>query len=290
MNEDAEQFEGGKPVKLSPHEVFGYNLRILIQERGTITAVAQELDINRVQLSRFIAGSSFPKPGLLKRICQYFEIDERILLTPLHVLRSQEQKPAPDTTFRDYLTRRATPEITMGKLFHIPEIPDGIHQIVTPCEEQEGVFVNNLCLIHQAGDIKTIYGRLLNRHATGKNLFSKARWAGILTCTAQGFALHYFDEDRQSFKSVAYFNAKYVRSTGLIQGRQVRFNDFENESIAPSPMAIRLLKQEAKVILSTARTVGFYKRHTLHPTLQKVIAGDHSVTPASASTRPFQVA
>jgi transcriptional regulator with XRE-family HTH domain len=73
-------------------QVFGKNLRQLTAQRGSIAGVAAALDISRVQYQRFLKGEAFPKPQVLNRICAYFGVDARILLTPL------DQTPAPKTT------------------------------------------------------------------------------------------------------------------------------------------------------------------------------------------------
>ena len=41
--------------------------------------MANDLGISRVQFRRYLAGTSFPKPQVLERICEYFSVDARIL-------------------------------------------------------------------------------------------------------------------------------------------------------------------------------------------------------------------
>lgn len=62
----------------SPNLAFGKNLRLLTERYGTITGTARELDISRVQFGRYLSGESFPKPSMLKRICDFFGVDARI--------------------------------------------------------------------------------------------------------------------------------------------------------------------------------------------------------------------
>ena len=68
---------------MSVLNVFGSNLRLLIRSRGTISAVAAELGISRVQITRFLQSESFPKPNVLQRICRFFGTDARILTEKL---------------------------------------------------------------------------------------------------------------------------------------------------------------------------------------------------------------
>ena len=72
-------------VVMSVLDVFGQNLRNLTALRGSQVHVAEELDINRIQFGRYLRSESFPKPNILKRICDYFDVDARVLtdlLTP----------------------------------------------------------------------------------------------------------------------------------------------------------------------------------------------------------------
>lgn len=63
--------------------VFGENLRILCQSHSSLSNVARQLGIGKVQFQRYLKGESFPKPNVLARICTYFGVDARIMLTPL---------------------------------------------------------------------------------------------------------------------------------------------------------------------------------------------------------------
>ena len=74
------------PCERSPASalpVFGQNLRLLTSLKGTQAKAAADLDIGRIQYQRYLRGSSFPKPHILRKICDYFRVDARILLEPL---------------------------------------------------------------------------------------------------------------------------------------------------------------------------------------------------------------
>lgn len=66
---------------MSINNVLGNNLAKLCESRASIAQVARDLDISRVQLYRYIKGTSFPKPGELETICRYFDVDARIFTT-----------------------------------------------------------------------------------------------------------------------------------------------------------------------------------------------------------------
>ncbi len=61
---------------------FANNLRLLCGYRPSISRVAQDLKMNRSQLNRYLAGSSFPRGALLRRICDYFGVDPHEIVMP----------------------------------------------------------------------------------------------------------------------------------------------------------------------------------------------------------------
>lgn len=70
----------------SPAELrsmFGANLRRLAEDHKSISALARDLRINRTQFNRYLSGESFPRPDVLARICDFFEVDARVLLEPV---------------------------------------------------------------------------------------------------------------------------------------------------------------------------------------------------------------
>lgn len=63
--------------------MFGANLRHLVTRYPSVAALCRDLDINRTQFNRYLAGDSFPRPDVLYRICSFFGVDARILLEPV---------------------------------------------------------------------------------------------------------------------------------------------------------------------------------------------------------------
>lgn len=63
--------------------MFGANLRTLAQAYPSISELSRQLGINRTQFNRYLAGESFPRPDVLARICDFFDVDARVLLEPV---------------------------------------------------------------------------------------------------------------------------------------------------------------------------------------------------------------
>ncbi len=66
--------------------MFGRNLRALCAPYRSVSDLCRQLGINRTQFNRYLSGESFPRPDVLHLICQFFDVDARILLEPLEQL------------------------------------------------------------------------------------------------------------------------------------------------------------------------------------------------------------
>ncbi len=58
------------------------NLRLLCSYRPSISQVGRDLGVNRSQFNRYLAGSSLPRPALLRRICDHFGVEPYELAMP----------------------------------------------------------------------------------------------------------------------------------------------------------------------------------------------------------------
>ena len=64
-------------MRRSPSELrsmFGSNLRSLARTYPSISELSRQLGINRTQFNRYLAGESFPRPDVLARICDFFDV------------------------------------------------------------------------------------------------------------------------------------------------------------------------------------------------------------------------
>lgn len=72
----------------SIRNVFGQNLRQLVQGFTSVSHVCRMLDINRAQFNRYLNGESYPRPDTLHKMCKFFGTDARILTQALDELPS----------------------------------------------------------------------------------------------------------------------------------------------------------------------------------------------------------
>ncbi|MEM7076712.1 MAG: helix-turn-helix transcriptional regulator [Pseudomonadota bacterium] len=68
--------------------VFGENLKILVAQYASVSALCRDLGINRTQFNRYVSGESFPRPDILHQLCTFFQVDARVLLEPLDDIRT----------------------------------------------------------------------------------------------------------------------------------------------------------------------------------------------------------
>lgn len=91
----------------SPSELrntLGANLRELCRSTDSISALCRDLGINRTQFNRYLSGESFPRPDVLFRICQYFNVDARIILEPLSDIGSGSKSLLQHPEIEDFLS------------------------------------------------------------------------------------------------------------------------------------------------------------------------------------------
>lgn len=60
----------------------GQNLRLLCSYGRSISAVCRQAGINRHQLQRYLAGTAFPSLHTLRRLCDFFGVEEHEILLP----------------------------------------------------------------------------------------------------------------------------------------------------------------------------------------------------------------
>ena len=83
--------------------VFGKNLRVLAHRYPSVSDLSRQLGINRTQLNRYLSGDSFPRPDVLALICDFFEVDARILLEPVEEINRPTRDPVANAYLRDFV-------------------------------------------------------------------------------------------------------------------------------------------------------------------------------------------
>ncbi len=143
----ADQLAHSKPAALTPselREVFGSNLRKLSQGAISISQLCRDLGINRTQFNRYLSGESFPRPDVLHRICEFFNVDARILLEPVEDL-------APATTSNNLFGHKELSSFIGNSCLQTDEtmFPSGFYSFSRPSFMEEGRFVQGLVSVYR---------------------------------------------------------------------------------------------------------------------------------------------
>ena len=123
--------------------MFGANLRSLASAYPSISELSRNLGINRTQFNRYLAGESFPRPDVLARICEFFDVDARVLLEPVSQI-GKGKDPINNPFLRDFVGVGA---------HNIPEdaFPSGFYRFSRVSFIDDKMFVVGLIHIRRAG-------------------------------------------------------------------------------------------------------------------------------------------
>jgi len=123
--------------------MFGANLRQLSARYPSISELSRRLGINRTQFNRYLAGESFPRPDVLARICQFFDVDARVLLEPVDQI-STGQDPINNSYLRNFLGTgvRDVPEA---------DFPSGFYRFARRSFLDSDRFVTGVVLVRRQG-------------------------------------------------------------------------------------------------------------------------------------------
>ncbi len=122
---------------------FGANLRHLSRRAPSISALCREIGINRTQYNRYLSGESFPRPDILYRICEFFEVDARILLDPLEDIERGRHGLTSAEELQDFLG--GTNVLARSE----SDFPSGFYRFTRPSFVDENRFLISMVMIYR---------------------------------------------------------------------------------------------------------------------------------------------
>lgn len=205
------------------NESFPENLRLLCSYYKSIAEVCRRLAVNRPQFNRYLSGATFPSNSTLRRICDFFGVEEHEILLPHNQFRRLLQvRPIAEQE----LTHVNTPEQQyFDRLNGVGQ--NGIEKYVGYYFEYylsmacPGKILRTLvCLERQHG--KTYYQRTerLNPRKTGKPFHGM--YKGIVQFLGDRIFLHDYETltNLEMTQTILYptFKNRVDRLTGLRLG------------------------------------------------------------------------
>lgn len=246
--------------------VFGQNLRKLCTSRPSIAAVCRDLDINRVQFNRYMSGHSFPKPNVLQKICNYFQVDSRIILEKLTDEQMElvhKGKNARIVGAEDSYLHHAVQYFERGIALGVAqyEIPDGIHCLWRNSFMDTRMAVSNLILVKTINGsrvFKSLDRPTRARRLVGTRNLNPREHRGVLLSKADGFTMIGVSPHPSWYISMTYLGRAYFSDSILTGFSIVSRNEYVGRRRS-SRCAFELLPQRASDILPMARKAGVRK-------------------------------
>ncbi len=102
-------------------ESLSANLKLLCSHYRSVAEVCRKIRINRGQFNKYLCGKSTPTPFNLKRICDFFGVDEFELALPMEKFSAllcmkssncrSTEKATPSRIMHDHLRQESSPEL-----------------------------------------------------------------------------------------------------------------------------------------------------------------------------------
>lgn len=240
--------------------VFGRNLKNLSSSFSSVSALCRSLGINRTQYNRYLTGESFPRPEILYRICAFFDVDARILLSPLDELNRVPGGVLAHPFIAEWLGTQAA---------QIPEdvFPSGFYRFSRRGFLDDRRFLQGLVLIHRSEDHTFLRGfepREAMRQQGLPETPARREFRGVVLRQDEGISILI---SRWGGKTGSFNFLSPVASyeNNYWEGYVTRTVRWQPSGQRMTRMVYEYLGRDTGAVLSAARTVGYCDRGNLLP-------------------------
>ncbi len=257
-------------------KTFGENLKLLlIKNNKTIVQTCNKIGINRTQFNRYLSGASSPRPEVLRKICDYFDVDARVLLEPLSHQPSWNSSQA--------LARQIADQIK-GNNYLVDDtlLPSGFYRKWLCSHTKPGTVYTSLVLIKTD---KTGVKIWKTRARKSKSQFDVSRpdcsLTGAIFAQRNGFAI---------LKSVtngspilfSYYKYGFKGYDNFCTGYSF-MGHLDHEGCEPfRPTFIERIPQTAANVLTTARETGYWPRADVPRYVAEILGFEDELTQTTA--------
>lgn len=250
--------------EVSVHQIFGRNLRELCKRAGTIAEVADHLGVNRVQMNRILNGESFPKPGLMKRICDHFSVNSRILLEPLDVIEAETANASPADA------RRMSAPLSyafFGRDYSVTAqninreiVPDGLHLMIRPSFMwRDGYWIGMVRFFNKdRSQVMRGFDPIARGMKRSDLTPMRVReYRGLLLNSSEAISFLYSTRIPNTVIGIDHFATRTWPTHGFLSGRCLVMSSAKPIGKTVVPSILQPLEQDTKTILNAARLCGF---------------------------------
>lgn len=259
-NEPAKRVSSGTVLP-----IFGQNLRILTGQRGTQAKVCGDLDIGRIQFQRYLRGESFPKPHVLKRICDYFEVNARILTEPLTDELMGEMAARPQIA--DFVARNAWlaaigfATSDQNYFEQSAELEDGLYVMWQWCAARKNTILRKLFRISREDGATVLRGYAPREFFPPRTALREREYRGIcLNLNGQGYVFLTFFAQPSQMIAMAYVKpTQFSEHSG---GTLVGFHAITRDELPDMPRLSRVVIERQQTtgsaLVRAAHAPSFY--------------------------------
>ncbi|MEK0163877.1 helix-turn-helix transcriptional regulator [Phaeobacter sp. JH20_36] len=245
--------------------MFGANLRQLAKGYRSISDLSRRLGINRTQFNRYLTGESFPRPDVLDRICNFFDVDARILLDPVDQLSCKGQI-LQGPFLGDFLGPGVA---NVTEAF----FPSGLYQFVRRSFVRTDRYILGLALVFRTEGITYLRGYEAKSAMRYQGLPSDPQsreFRGYASAHDDGVA---FLLSRRGGRTSSFNYLANVPSmqANIWAGYVARTSRESDTSDRVTRMVYEHLGQDPAAILGAARRAGFIEQHELSPFQQRLL-------------------
>lgn len=256
---------------LSPSELrnmFGANLRTLAQAYPSISELSRQLRINRTQFNRYLSGESFPRPDVLARICEFFEVDARVLLEPVGEF-GKDSGPTSSTYLRDYLG---------ASVQDVPqeELPNGLYRFSRRSFVNSDLYVTGLVLVAREGQHTYVRGFEAKSAMAMQGMPTNIKgreFRGFVMKIEDGVAIT-VSRIQGLTASFNYLSRVLTIESNFWVGYTSRTAREDPESDRVTRLVYEYLGKDTSTVMAAARQAGMCKLDDLHPFHQRLLKSD----------------
>ncbi|MFV0385939.1 helix-turn-helix domain-containing protein [Paracoccus sp. (in: a-proteobacteria)] len=241
LNRDV-QVKCGTPSSVLP--VFGENLRFLTSLRGTQARVAEDLGIGRVQFQRYLRGESFPKPNLLKKVCDYFGVDARILTEPLTegLLREMLQAHRHGTQFahrREWMAALGFAAPDQDYFNDFDALDDGLYATWQWSNTHQNRITRSLIRVFEQDGAKVVRGYVPRQYSADGACAKEREFRGLCLSLRKGYVFLMFHAKPSEMLSTSFVSPMYLsdRYPDVLVG----FNALSRDELPSAPRLSRVV-------------------------------------------------
>ncbi len=230
--------------------IFGQNLRILAAKEPSISDLCRKLSINRTQFNRYLSGETSPRPLLLKRICEYFDVDARILLEPIG-----KQKKTTNDNYNSAMSKLCDDAL---EPISQETLPDGIYTQWTSSLIRPNRITFNMIRIYTEKGVRMFRVRVPDplQSVDGSKIYPRPSFVfhGIIFRQGSGFVIIDVLPD-SNIVSFTSYRAGYSIHPNIYPGMKLAGTSFaSNLTHSYGPCFLEKVPNNTADLLSRART------------------------------------